>query len=113
MAARQNLSLISDLQAQDLGQGQARAARFERVLQVTQQRLPVILASLAATVLAMLPIIAGGFAAGLEVVRPTAIIIVGGMLVSALITTLVVPLLYLGVSSPARREVALGGLVPA
>ncbi len=113
VAARQNLSLIGDLQAQDLGQGQARAARFERVLQVTQQRLPVILASLAATVLAMLPIIAGGFAAGLEVVRPTAIIIVGGMLVSALITTLVVPLLYLGVSSPARREVALGGLVPA
>lgn len=111
LAARHNLTLISALQAGD--QGLPQAARLDRMLRVTQQQLPAICISVAATVLAMLPIIAGGFAAGLEVVRPTAIVIAGGLLVSGLITTLVVPVLYLGVGSPAPREVALGGLVPA
>ena len=111
LAARHNLMLISGLQASD--QALPQSAKLDRVLRVTQQQLPAICVSVLATLLALLPIIAGGFAAGLEVVRPTAIVIAGGLLISGLITTLVVPVLYLGVASAAPREVALGGLLPA
>ena len=109
VAARHNVMLIADLQ--ERGQREPQLSPLERVLQGTRQRLPAILASLAATVLALLPIVAAGFVAGLEVVRPTAIVIMGGMLISALITTLLVPALYLMVGSAAPREVELG--VPA
>jgi Cu/Ag efflux pump CusA len=83
------------------------------VIQGTRARLPVICASLLATVLAMLPLVAGGYAAGLEVVRPTALIIIGGMLVSTLVTTLLLPALYLRVAQVAPREVELGPVAEA
>jgi Cu/Ag efflux pump CusA len=71
----------------------------------------VILASLAATTVAMLPIVLAGFAAGLEVVRPTALVIIGGSLMSTWVTTLLVPALYLRVARVAPREVELDNLV--
>ena len=111
IAARHHVMLIADLQERE--QQDPQAARLERVLQVTHARLPAILASLAATVVAMLPILAAGFVAGLEVVRPTAVLIVGGMVISTLITTLLVPALYLMVGSAAPREIELGALAHA
>ena len=107
MAARQQLMLMTDLQAQP-ALDPTPSARLEQVVQVTRARLPVILASLVATLVAMLPIVVAGFAAGLEVVRPTALVIIGGLLVSTLVTTLLVPALVLRVAKVAPREVELG-----
>jgi Cu/Ag efflux pump CusA len=112
VAARQQLALLGELQTHE--PDDAPSLRLERVVAATRARLPVILTSLAAITVAMLPIVLAGFAAGLEVVRPTALVIIGGSLIASLVTTLLVPALYLRVARVARvapREVELGKLV--
>jgi Cu/Ag efflux pump CusA len=110
IAARHNVMMLSDLQA--LEHQDPTRPRLEVILQATRARLPSLLTGVAATVAALLPIVVmgslGGGMAGLEVVLPTAIIIVGGVLASALLTLLVVPTLYMMVVSPARRDIDLG-----
>jgi Cu/Ag efflux pump CusA len=109
IAARHNVMMLSDLQA--LEHQDPTRPRLEVILQATRARLPSLLTGGAATVAALLPIVVmsaiGGGLAGLEVVQPTAIIIVGGVLASALLTLLVVPTLYMMVVSPARRDIEL------
>jgi Cu/Ag efflux pump CusA len=109
IAARHNVMMLSDLQA--LEHQDPTRPRLEVILQATRARLPSLLTGVAATVAALLPIVVmsavGGGLAGLEVVRPTAIIIVGGVVASALLTLLVVPTLYMMVVSPARRDIEL------
>lgn len=110
IAARQNVMLISamqDLEQQGMRQGLA------LVIQATQQRLPTILLSCVATIASLVPIIVAGHIAGLEVVRPTAIVMVGGLLVSTVTTLFIVPAAYLLAGSGVRREIELGGLVHA
>ena len=105
IAARQNVFLISGMQSLEQ-QGTHKGLAL--VLQATQQRLPAIVLSCVATLLALLPIIFAGHIAGLEVVRPTAIVMVGGILVSTLTTLFVVPSMVLLMGSGARREIDLG-----
>ena len=113
IAARQNVMLINGLQQLEQQGVERSAARLGLVLQGTRERLSPILASFAAIALALLPIILAGSIPGLEVVQPTAIVIVGGLLVSTLMTLFVVPLLYLLSGSVARREIDLTALAPA
>lgn len=105
IAARQNVFLISGMQSLEQ-QGTHKGLAL--VLQATQQRLPAIVLSCMATLLALLPIVFAGHIAGLEVVRPTAIVMVGGILVSTLTTLFVVPSMVLLMGSSARREIELG-----
>jgi CzcA family heavy metal efflux pump len=110
IAARHNVMMLTDLQA--LEHRDPTRPRLDVILQATRARLPSVMTGVAATAAALLPIVlAGAFSgglAGLEVVRPTAIIIIGGVLASALLTLLVVPTLHMMVVSPARHDIELG-----
>jgi Cu/Ag efflux pump CusA len=78
------------------------------VLRGTRERLLPILASSAAIVTALLPIVVFGQIPGLEIVQPTAIVIIGGLVASTLVTLFVIPALYLVIGSGAERQPDLG-----
>jgi Cu/Ag efflux pump CusA len=65
------------------------------VLRGAQDRLTPILTSTAGTALVMLPFAIAGSRAGLEIVHPMALVVLGGLLTSTLVSLFVVPALYL------------------
>jgi Cu/Ag efflux pump CusA len=67
----------------------------ELVLRGARDRLTPILTTTFAIVLAFVPFILAGDTAGVEVVRPMAIVIVGGLITTALLDLFVLPILYL------------------
>jgi Cu/Ag efflux pump CusA len=72
-----------------------------------EQILPT-LASTVVTALALLPFIVLGNIAGLEVVRPLAIVMLGGLLIVPVVTLVILPSLYMRLARPAvARESAL------
>lgn len=74
------------------------------VAQGTLQRSGPILASLLATALALLPCLFFWGRAGLELVAPTAAVIVAGLITTALFALVVLPSLYLKLGSGAAAE---------
>jgi CzcA family heavy metal efflux pump len=80
---------------------------IELVIRGTRERLSSILASSAAVVAAMLPVAIFGGSPGLEIVQPTALVIIGGLVAAALVTLFVVPALYLVVGDKANRQADL------
>ena len=77
-----------------------------QVLQGASERLVPMLMTALATGLALLPFVLLGNVPGLEIARPTAIVILGGLVTSTLVNLFVLPALYLRFG--ARREPALG-----
>ena len=67
----------------------------ELVLEGTRERLTPILTTALATALVLGPVVFAGDIAGLEIVRPMAIVILGGLITSTLLALLVVPAVYL------------------
>ncbi len=78
------------------------------VVRGARERLAAIVASSAAIIAALLPIVAFGRIPGLEIVQPTAIVIMGGIVASTVVTLLVIPALYLVIGSRAERQLDLG-----
>lgn len=80
---------------------------IDLVLRGLRDRLdPILMANLTA-ILAMLPFIAFGNAPGLEMTHPMAVVALGGLITSVVVTLLVLPALYLGfgkVSNKVRQE---------
>jgi Cu/Ag efflux pump CusA len=67
----------------------------ELVVRGTRERLPAALMTAVATGVLLLPFVFAGDAAGLEIVRPMAVVILGGLVSSTLVNLVVVPALYL------------------
>jgi Cu/Ag efflux pump CusA len=78
------------------------------VMRGARERLSPIVASSAAIVAALLPMAALGWMPGLEIARQIAIVIIGGVVTSALVSLFVVPALYSLVARGAERPVDLG-----
>ena len=78
------------------------------VLRGARERLWPMLASSAAIIAALLPIVIIGQVPGLEIVQPMAIVIIGGVIAATLFTLLVMPALYLVVGAGAERQFDLG-----
>jgi CzcA family heavy metal efflux pump len=95
IAARQNVQMIGSCQALEGAADSLRAA--------ARGHLMPILTSSVATIAALLPILFGGAIPGFEIVRPTAIVIAGGLLASTLLTLFVVPALIQRAGAAARR----------
>ena len=77
------------------------------VLRGSRERLGPTVMTMAATALAFLPIVVRGPVAGLEFVHPAAVVILGGLVSTALLTMVVLPALYLRFgSSPFAAPVA-------
>ncbi len=106
IAARHNVLLLEGYQR--LQQSEGLAPDLDLVLRGARERLAPIIGSSAAIIAALLPIILLGSVPGLEIVRPTAIVVVGGVIASALLTLFVIPILYLWAGSGAKRGFDLG-----
>jgi Cu/Ag efflux pump CusA len=105
IAARNVVLLIKGYhRLEDEGQ----AFGLDLVLRGARERLTPMLASAAAIIGALLPIIAFGRIPGLEIVGPTAIVMLGGVVASSLFTLFVVPALYATVRARAPRHAGLG-----
>jgi CzcA family heavy metal efflux pump len=106
IAARNGLLLIDRYQRLEGEEG----VPFGRdlVLRGVRERLAPIMASFAAIVAALLPLVVFGRVAGLEIAQPTAIVIIGGLVASTLVTLFVMPVLYLVIGARAQRQFDLG-----
>ena len=107
IAVRNLLALLARLQALDdesLDDGS--------VVHAVGERLSPILMTLLATVLALVPILVLGGRAGLELFVPMAVVIVGGLVTSALLMLFVVPAMYIRIRA-APPLVAIRIEIPA
>ena len=77
----------------------------ELVLRGARERLAPILMTALATALALLPVLFLGDIAGLEIVRPMAMTVVGGLVTSTLLDLFVLPVLYLRYGANREREI--------
>ena len=73
------------------------------VLRGARERLAPILMTALATALVLLPLVILGGIAGYEIVRPMAVVILGGLVTSTLLNLFVVPALYLRLRPGSRR----------
>lgn len=105
IAARNGVVLIDHYQRLEKKQGVPFGV--ELVVRGTRERLTSILASSAAIVAALLPVVLLGVEPGLEIVRPTALVIIGGIVAATLVTLFVVPALYLVIGARASRQADL------
>jgi CzcA family heavy metal efflux pump len=99
VAVRHGIVLTGYLQ--HLEQNESLAFGPELVLRGVRERLGPILASTLATGLALLPLVIAGNIAGNEITRPMAVVILGGLVTSTVLTLFVLPALYLRFGSSA------------
>jgi Cu/Ag efflux pump CusA len=100
IAARDGILLIKHYQHLEDREGVAFGPAL--VQRGTRERLVSILVTAAATASILLPLVAMGDTAGLEIVHPMAVVMLAGLVTATLVTLCVVPALYLRFGS--RRE---------
>ena len=112
IAARNGMVLINHFQHLEQHEGQEFGP--ELVLRGARDRLAPVLMTTLATGLALLPLIVAGNIAGYEIVRPMAIVILGGLIASILLNLFVMPTLYLrfGSSTVPEPPEPVGALAP-
>jgi CzcA family heavy metal efflux pump len=106
IAARNGILLITHYQHLEGHEGLP--FDLDLIIRGARERMTPILTSSAAIIAALLPIAVFGLIPGLEIVQPTAIVIIGGLVASTLIALFVLPALYLVVGSRADRQLDLG-----
>jgi CzcA family heavy metal efflux pump len=107
ISARYGILLIDRLQ--DLERREGVAFGLGLIMRGARERLSPIVTSAATIIAALLPIVLFGSIPGLEIARPTVMVIMGGVAASALVTLFVLPALYLIAADKASRpsDVAL------
>ena len=93
IAARNSILLVKRYQRLQQEDGEEFGAGL--VLRGAQERLAPIALTALATGLPLLPFVFLGDVAGLEVVRPLAVVILGGLVTATVVSLLIVPFLYL------------------
>jgi Cu/Ag efflux pump CusA len=105
LSVRNGVALINRYQRLE----QARGGSFDAdtaLVGAGERVRPVVMTAMAGA-LAMLPLIVAGSIPGLEVIQPMAIVVLGGLITSTLLTLFVLPALYLRFWQPTEAE---GGL---
>ncbi|MEJ7814372.1 MAG: efflux RND transporter permease subunit [Rubrobacter sp.] len=102
LASRNGVMLIDRLQRLRLDEAAAFGA--ELVRRGAQDRLAPTLTVAVATAAAVLPFVIMGNVAGLEIVNPMAIVLLGGLITSTLLSLFVLPVLYLHFGAGAQPE---------
>jgi Cu/Ag efflux pump CusA len=105
VAARSSLLLINHYQI--LREQQGLSFGSDLVVRGARERLPATIASSVAIIAAMLPIVVLGQRPGLEILQPMAIVIIGGLIASTLVTLFVIPALYQVFGAAAKRQTDL------
>ncbi|MEA2523114.1 MAG: hypothetical protein QOF73_341 [Thermomicrobiales bacterium] len=113
IAARNGIVMISHLQRLEQEEGEPFGPGL--VLRGARDRLAPILMTALATGLALVPLVVAGNRAGHEIVRPMAVVILGGLVTSTLLNLFLVPSLYLrfAASAPPRTAAAPMPISPA
>ena len=91
LAVRNGIMLIRHLQYLEQ---QETAPDNNLVLRGAGERLPSVVASAITIGLIVLPFVALGNVAGLEILHPAAVVILGGLVTSTILTLFVIPSLY-------------------
>jgi Cu/Ag efflux pump CusA len=104
IAVRNGIVLIVHLQRQEEREGAY--PRPALVLRGACDRLAPILIAAAATAAAVLPFVFLGNRPGFEIVRPMAVVVLGGLVTTSLLSLFVLPALYLGFAPAARAGAA-------
>ena len=105
ISIRNGVSLVQSYQVPErAGDGSFDAAAA--IAGAGRRFLPVLITTIAAA-LAMLPLVIAGSVPGLEVVRPMAVVILGGLVTSTLLALFLLPALFLSIWRPSEQEVAL------
>jgi CzcA family heavy metal efflux pump len=100
IAARTGILLITHYQHLERYEGETFGPAL--VLRGSRERLAPIMTTAIATALVLVPFIVFGNSAGLEIVAPMALVILGGLITSTLLSLFVAPVVYLQFgSSPA------------
>jgi Cu/Ag efflux pump CusA len=109
IAARNGILLINH--AQHLEREEGQAFGVDLVVRAAKERLAPILMTSLATGLALVPLALFGDRPGQEIEHPLAIVILGGLLTSTLLSLFVIPALYLrfGKSKREREAAATDG----
>lgn len=81
---------------------------LDLVIRGARELLSPILTGSIAIIAALLPIFFFAQGPGLEIVQPTAVVIVGGLIASTLVTLFVLPALYLVFAAGAQRQSDIG-----
>jgi len=102
IAVRNGITLIAHYQ--DLEREAAERAGFDLVVRAAQDRLAPILTTALGTAAAVAPFIVLGDLAGLEIIRPMAVVIVGGLVSSTLFTLLIIPAVCRSSGPSAQAE---------
>ena len=105
IAVRGGMLLIGHFQRLEREEGLTLG--LELVIQGARERFSSILLTSAGATLALLPLLFYGNVAGLEIVKPLAAVVIGGLLAAALLNLFVLPALYLLFARP--MAVGTGG----
>lgn len=92
VAARNAIMLISHYRHLEKFEGET--FNLQMIVRGAEERMTPILMTASAAILALLPILAGGNKPGHEIEYPMAVVIVGGLITSAILNLFVLPLLY-------------------
>lgn len=95
IAVRNGILLISNFEHLRLQSPQYQAAMMDLVLKGSVERLAPILMTAATTALAIIPLVVSGNLPGHEIEHPMAVVIMGGLISSTLLTLFVLPAVYL------------------
>ncbi len=107
IAARNGILLISH--AQHLEREEGEPFGLELVIRAARERLAPILMTSLATGLALVPLVAFGERPGQEIEYPLAVVILGGLFTSTLLSLFVIPALYLQFGKSRRERAAAAG----
>lgn len=97
-------SVLTVNQYQHLERGEGQPFSLNLVLHGSSKRMAPIMMTALTTGLALLPFLLSGDIPGLEVVRPLAVVILGGLITSTLINLFVVPPLYLRLGATIEAD---------
>ena len=92
IAARNGIMLVSHYRHLEVVEGMQFGV--DLVIRGAEERLAPILMTAATTALALLPITLGGSKPGYEIEHPMAVVIIGGLITSTLLTLFLIPALY-------------------
>jgi len=111
IAVRNAFTLVS--RYRHIEQRRGETSRAELVQRGTQERSAPVLMIAITTALAFLPLVLFGNIAGLEIVYPMAIVVLGGLVTTTLLTLVGVPAMYLLFGAAPARDMDFVVEVPA
>jgi Cu/Ag efflux pump CusA len=102
IAARNSVVLVSSYQR--LAPSGTTPPTFESVMAVTRERVGAILLTAGATAAVFLPLVLLGTMAGAQILHPLAVVVLGGLVTSTVLTVFVLPSLYVRLGFAAYPE---------